>query len=64
MKEIEARFLEIDIEDMRKKLKALKAKKVHPMMVYRRYIFTLQNPAEKGYARVRQEASGVTMTIE
>lgn len=64
MKEIEARFLEVDIEDMRKKLKALKAKKVHPMMVYRRYIFTLQNPEEKGYARVRQEASGVTMTIK
>ncbi len=64
MKEIEARFLEIDIEDMRKKLKALKAKKVHPMMVYRRYIFSLQNPSEKGYARVRQEASGITMTIK
>ncbi len=64
MKEIEARFLEVDIEEMRKKLKALKAKKVHPMMVYRRYIFNLQNPNEKGYARVRQEASGITMTIK
>lgn len=64
MKEIEARFLEVDIDDIRKKLRALKAKKVHPMMVYRRYIFNLQNPQEKGYARVRQEAGGVTMTIK
>lgn len=64
MKEIEARFLEVDIEDIRKKLKKLKAKKVHPMMIYRRYVFNLQNPQEKGYARVRQEASGTTMTIK
>ncbi len=64
MKEIEARFLDIDIEDIRKKLKKLKAKKVHPMMVYCRYVFNLQNPMEKGYARVRQEASGTTMTIK
>ncbi len=64
MKEIEARFLEVDIDDIRSKLKKLKAKKVHPLMLYRRYTFKLQNPNEKGYARVRQEASGTTMTIK
>jgi len=62
--EIEVRFLDIDITDIRKKLKSLKAKKVHKMMLYRRYVFHLQNQNEQGFARVREEASGITITIK
>lgn len=64
MKEIEARFLNIDIDAMRAKLKKLKAKRIHPLMLYRRYTFQLQDKNARGYARVRQEASGITMTIK
>ncbi len=64
MKEIEARFLNIDIDAMRAKLKKLKAKRIHPLMLYRRYIFHLQNKEERGYARVRQEDKNITMTIK
>lgn len=36
MKEIEARFLEIDMDALRKKLKKMGAKRIHEMRLYRR----------------------------
>ena len=39
MKEIEGKILNININDLRKKLKLKKAKRVHKMMLYRRYVF-------------------------
>ncbi len=62
--EVEARFLDVNVEDVRRRLLENGAKMVHPMMLYRRYVFNLINKNEKGYARVRQEDGNVTMTIK
>jgi adenylate cyclase class IV len=64
MKEIEAKFLEIDIKSIRKKIKAAGGKKIHSLMMYKRYAFSLPDSTKKGYARVRQENKKVTMTIK
>ena len=50
--EIEAKFLEININKIRKLLKENGGKKVHKMMLYKRYAFNLQNGAN-GYIRTR-----------
>lgn len=60
MKEIEAKFLDIDINEIRKKIKLNNGKKIHKMMLYRRYVFHLEN----GYIRVRQENKKTTMTVK
>jgi len=54
MEEIEAKFLDINVTELRKKLKLNNAKKIHKMMLYRRYVFHLLTN-EKGYIRTRQE---------
>jgi len=41
MKEIEAKFLDIDINDIRKKIKLNKGNIIHKMMLYKRYVFHL-----------------------
>ncbi len=64
MKEIEARFLEIDMNKLRKLLKKIKAKKIHDMRLYRRQMFELCNPKMKGYARVRDEDGIITATVK
>ena len=61
--EIEAKFLEIDISKLRKKIKENGGKKVHKMMLYERYVFLLQT-GEKGYIRTRKENDKVTITIK
>jgi len=63
MQEIEGKFLEININDLRKKLKLNNAKKIHKMMLYKRYVFKLLNK-QKGYIRTRQENKSVTITIK
>lgn len=64
MKEIEARFLEIDMNDLRKKLKKIGAKKIHDMRLYRRQMFELCGTYMKGYARVRDENGIITATVK
>lgn len=64
VKEIEAKFLEVDIKDLRKKIKAAGGKRIHQMMIYERYVFSLSDKTKKGYARVRKENKSVTMTIK
>lgn len=64
VKEIEAKFLEINIKDIRKKIKEAGGKRVHPIMLYERYVFFLQDKTKKGFARVRKENKSVTMTIK
>lgn len=64
MKEIEAKFLNIDINDIRKKIKEAGGKKIHSLMMYKRYAFILPITTQKGYARVRQENKKITMTIK
>jgi len=61
--EIEAKFLDININKLRKLLKANGAKKVHKMSMYKRYVFHLLTD-EKGYIRTRQEYNKVTITIK
>lgn len=61
--EIEAKFLDIDINKLRKSIKNNGGKKVHKMMLYERYVFHLQT-GEKGYIRTRRENGKVTITIK
>jgi adenylate cyclase class IV len=63
MIEIEGKFLDIDIKELRKNLKLNNAKKIHKMMLYKRYVFHLLT-GEKGYIRTRQENKLVTITIK
>jgi adenylate cyclase class IV len=63
MEEIEGKFLDINIDDLRKKLKLNKAKKIHKMMLYKRYVFNLLN-GEKGFIRTREENNSVTITVK
>ena len=62
--EIEAKFLDVNINKLRKLLKANKAKRVHKMVMYKRYVFHLLSKEEKGYIRTRQEYNKVTITIK
>jgi adenylate cyclase class 2 len=64
VKEIEAKFLEVNIKELRKNIKDIGGKLIHPLMLYKRYGFFLINKNKKGYARVRQENGKVTMTIK
>jgi hypothetical protein len=61
--EIEAKFLDININNLRKIIKKNGGKKVHKMMLYERYVFKLLT-GEKGYIRTRQENNKVTITIK
>jgi adenylate cyclase class IV len=63
MEEIEAKFLDIDVNDLRKKIKSNNGKLVHKMMMYKRYVFHLLNNT-KGYIRVRQENKKVSITVK
>jgi adenylate cyclase class IV len=63
MKEIEGKILNININDLRKKLKLKKARRVHKMMLYRRYVFHLMNDMV-GYIRTREENKIVTITMK
>ena len=61
--EIEAKFLDINIKNLRKIIKENGGKKVHKMLLYERYVFKLLT-GEKGYIRTRQENNKVTITIK
>jgi adenylate cyclase class IV len=61
--EIEAKFLEVNINELRKKLRENGAKKIHKMVLYKRYVFDLFT-GEKGYIRTRDENGKVTITLK
>ena len=61
-KEYEAKFLDIDVLEMRKKLKKIGAKKTHKSIKLVRSVFDLCDSKVRGFARVRKEEDGVTMT--
>jgi len=63
MEEIEAKFLDINIIKLRKLLRQNGAKKVHKMMMYKRYVFHLLT-GDNGYIRTRQENKKVTITVK
>lgn len=63
--EIEAKFIQIDIEDVRGRLRAAGAELSQPMRLMRRNIF--HNPhmsAKDGYVRVRDEGNKITITYK
>jgi len=62
--EFEAKFLEVNIEELRKKIKENGGKKIHKMVLYKRYVFNLLNTTEKGYIRVRDENGRTTITLK
>lgn len=61
--EYEARFLNVDKEKIRKKLKELGAKKEHKVMKFKRTVHRVPETV-KGYARVRDEGDKITMTVK
>jgi hypothetical protein len=62
--EIEAKFLDIDIDNYRKLLKSKGCKRVFELRLFRRTAFILCDSNVKGYCRVRDEGDTVTMTVK
>lgn len=63
--EIEAKFLDVDIDDMRKKLEAVGASLVLPMRDMRRAL--IEEPhhkAERSFLRIRDEGDKITLTFK
>jgi adenylate cyclase class IV len=63
-REYEAKFLDIDVEEVRKKLKSVGASIVHKEQMLKRTVFTLCDDQIKGYSRVRDDGDGVSMTTK
>jgi len=63
MKEIEAKFLDINVKEIQKKIKLHGGKKIHKLMLYRRFVFNLFNN-RKGYIRTREENNKTTITVK
>jgi len=65
--EIEAKFLDINIDDMRSRLQRAGAECVHAMRLMRRVVFDYANQTGKkidGWVRVRDEGDKVTLTYK
>jgi len=60
--EIEAKFLDIDIDEYRKLLKSKGCKRVFKLRLFRRSAFPLCDNNLTGYCRVRDEGDKVTLT--
>jgi len=63
VKEFEAKFLDIDLDLLYKKLKALGGVKKQENTIFRRSVFNLCD-IKRGYVRVRDEGNKVTMTAK
>ncbi len=63
-REIEARFLDVDMVKLRRDLKKMGAKRQHEMRLYRRVMYHLCNKVIKGYGRVRDEDGKITCTVK
>ena len=63
-KEYEAKFLDIDVDKLRDKIIKHGGTIVHENEKYVRSVFRLCNTDKKGYARVRDEAGKVTITVK
>jgi adenylate cyclase, class 2 len=62
--EFEAKFLDISVDDLRKRLKSAGAKLVHARKRYVRSIFHRCTNEIRGFARVRDEGGKITMTVK
>jgi len=63
-KEIEVKFLEINTKEMRNKIIELGGKRIHPPILFQRYLFHLPNNTRRGFVRCRQEGSKTTLTLK
>jgi len=63
MKEIEDKFLDINVNEILNKIKSNNGKKIHKLMLYKRYVFDLLDN-RKGYIRARQENNKTTITLK
>lgn len=62
--EIEVKFVDIDIDDMRTRLEAAGAVLEQPMRLMRRQVFYLVDRNKDAYVRVRDEGDKATMTYK
>jgi adenylate cyclase class 2 len=67
-KEYEAKFLNINVAQIRKKLLSSGAKLEHKAIKFYRVVFTRcsdkENPPVKGFVRIRNEGKKITMTVK
>lgn len=63
-KEYEAKFLDIDRDEMRERLKRMGAELIHEKKKYVRAVFHRCKGDFRGYARIRDENGKVTMTVK
>lgn len=63
MHEIEVKFTDINVKDIRNKLKKIGAKLVHKTLLFKRYVFLLPNN-KNGFIRIRDEVLKKTMTVK
>lgn len=62
--EIEVKFCQVDIDDVRARLEAAGAHLEQPMRLMRRQVFYLVDRTRDAYVRVRDEGDKVTMTYK
>ena len=65
--EVEAKFLDVDVDFFRKKLKSLKAELIHPEVLMKRKTFDFSDRRLNkigGWIRVRDEGNNVTMSYK
>jgi len=62
--EFEARFLDIDIAAMTRRLKSIGARRAHGRTLFQRRTYNLCSDATRGFGRVRDEGGRVTMTTK
>lgn len=62
--EIEAKFLDIDKESIRKKLEEIGAKLIHPERLMRRKVFEHPTEKENDWIRVRDEGDKITLSYK
>ena len=62
--EYEAKFLDINVNKIKKEIRKLGAKQVHKRIKMVRSAFDICGDPKKGYSRVRQEYKKTTMTIK
>lgn len=63
-KEFEAKFLDINVNELRKLIKKVGGKLVHKKKRYIRAVFHRADKKVKGFARVRNEGDQTTMTVK
>ncbi len=62
--EIEVKFVDVGIDDMRRRLEALGAECEQPLRLMRRQVFHLVTPDDNAFVRVRDEGDKTTMTYK